>query len=98
MACGVPVVYSASGGVPELVGDEAGVGCETVCDYEMDHPPDPAAMAKAVNQVAAELPRYARQARLRAVDRFDVRPWLDRHQEIFTNILKEKARTSEIRR
>ena len=29
MACGVPVVYSSSGGVPELVGQEAGIGVPT---------------------------------------------------------------------
>lgn len=83
MACGLPVVYSASGGVPELVGEEGGVGCETPCDFEQDHPPDPAALAQAVSKVAADLPRFARQARLRAVHHFDVRHWLDRHEEIF---------------
>ncbi len=91
MACGVPVVYSASGGVPELVGDKAGVGCETVCDYEEDHPPDPSALALAVSKVAAELPRFSQQARQRAVNRFDVRPWLDRHEEIFSGLLVEKT-------
>lgn len=91
MACGLPVVYSASGGVPELVGEAGGVGCETPCDYERDHPPDPAALAEAVTKVVAALPRYAQQARLRAVHHFDVRPWLERHEEIFSRLLEEKA-------
>ena len=26
MACGLPILYSSSGGVPELVGEEAGLG------------------------------------------------------------------------
>ncbi len=91
MACGLPVVYSASGGVPELVGEEGGVGCETPCDYERDHPPDPAALAQAVTKVAAALPRFAQQARQRAVHHFDVRPWLDRHGLIFSRFLAEKA-------
>ena len=39
MASGLPVVYSASGGVPELVGEEAGVGIPAPFDWEHDHPP-----------------------------------------------------------
>lgn len=90
MACGLPVVYSASGGVTELVGDEGGVGCETVCDYEQDHPPDPEALALAVEKVAAALPRFSQQARLRAERHFDVRPWLDRHKAIMGNMVNRK--------
>jgi glycosyltransferase involved in cell wall biosynthesis len=92
MACGLPVVYSASGGLPELVGEEGGIGCETPCDYERDHPPDPVALAQAVTTVAVALPRFAQQARLRAEYLFDVRPWLDRHEEIFSRLLAEETR------
>ena len=48
MASGLPVVYSASGGVPELVGDEAGVGVPAPLDWERDHPPAPEELAAAV--------------------------------------------------
>ncbi len=71
-------------------------GVKRFATMKMDHPPDPAALAKAVDQVAAELPRFSRQARLRAVDRFDVRPWLDRHEVIFSDLLRQKN-TSRVR-
>lgn len=95
MSCGVPVVYSASGGVPELVGDEGGIGCVAPHDYLEDHPPDPVSLADAVEKVAMSLPRFARQARSRAERLFDVRPWLDRHEQVFSRLLAEKQRFSE---
>jgi glycosyltransferase involved in cell wall biosynthesis len=88
MASGLPVVYSASGGVPELVGDEGGIGCTAPCDWEQDHPPDPVALARALSKVAGTLTQYAKQARSRAVQRFDVRPWLDRHEQILNRLAR----------
>jgi glycosyltransferase involved in cell wall biosynthesis len=83
MAAGLPVVYSASGGVPELVGTDAGIGIEAPLDFERDHPPDPEALAAAVLAVAERLDDYGEAARRRAVERFDVRAWVQRHREVF---------------
>ncbi|NJL53879.1 glycosyltransferase family 4 protein [bacterium] len=87
MACGLPVVYSASGGVPELVGTEAGIGVPAPLSWEQDFPPNPEALAAAVLQVAARHRHYAEAARTRAVEKFDLRPWLQRHCEVFTTLL-----------
>jgi len=87
MACGLPVVYSATGGVPELVGNEAGRGVPGPLDWEQDHPPDPAALAEQVVLVMSDLSEYSRAARNRAVNHFDVQPWLKRHGEIFARVL-----------
>lgn len=89
MACGLPIVYSASGGMPELVGDEAGVGIPAPMDYERDHPPDPEALARALVRVSADRTRYAVKARERAVSALDVRPWLARHAALFHEIAGE---------
>jgi glycosyltransferase involved in cell wall biosynthesis len=87
MACGLPVVYAASGGTVELVGDEAGVGVPHPDGWERDQPPSTEQLADAVGQVLADLPRYAEAARRRAVERFALGPWLDRHAELFDELV-----------
>ena len=79
MACGLPVVYPASGGTVELVGDEAGIGVPHPESWERDEPPSPEALADAVLRVLADRAAYAAAARKRAVERFALEPWLDRH-------------------
>ncbi len=87
MACGLPVVYSASGGVPELVGEQAGIGIPAPMDWEMDHPPDPRKLAEAVRNIWTRYREYSLAARNRAVEHLDVRPWARRHETIFHNLL-----------
>ena len=88
MACGLPVVYSRSGGVPELVGEEAGIGVPSETGWECEVPPDHEAMAQAAIHVAQNRGRYAQAARRRAVELFDLKPWLARHREIFESVLR----------
>jgi glycosyltransferase involved in cell wall biosynthesis len=87
MASGLPVVYSATGGVPELVGPDAGVGVPGELRWDRDVPPDADALAEAVCRVADRHGDYARAARQRAVDRFDVSDWLSRHEEVFQRLV-----------
>src|SRR5262249_28398023 len=86
MACGLPVVYARSGVVPELVGGEAGIGVPHPDSWERDEPPAPEELASAIDGVLADLPGYAERARARAVERFALRHWLDRHAEIFERL------------
>jgi glycosyltransferase involved in cell wall biosynthesis len=86
MASGLPVVYPRSGGVPELVGDDAGIGVAHPDGFERDEPPEPDALAEAVSRVLADRAVYAAAARRRAVERFALEPWLDRHAELFARL------------
>jgi glycosyltransferase involved in cell wall biosynthesis len=86
MASGLPVVYARSGGVPELVGEEAGIGVPHRDGYERDEPPSAEALADAVTSVLADLSVYAVAARQRAVERFSLEPWLGRHAELFERL------------
>ncbi|MBY0493494.1 MAG: glycosyltransferase family 4 protein [Cyanobacteria bacterium] len=82
MSCGLPVVFSATGGVPELVGD-AGIGVASEESFERNHPADPLAMADAVERVTAAFDAYRRRARERVVSHLNIASWLDRHRVVF---------------
>ena len=86
MATGLPVVHPASGGTPELVGDEGGVGVPHDDSFERDDPPSPEAMAEAVERVLADLARFSAAARSRVVERFSLEPWLERHRALFEEL------------
>ena len=85
--CGRPVVYSKSGGVPELVGTEAGVGIDADLSWDREIAPEPEALADAVVRVRSSLAAFAAAARARAVDRFDVQHWLSRHREVLEGLV-----------
>lgn len=88
LACGLPVVFSHSGGVPELVGPDGGIGVPAEETWERVLPPDPAPLADAVLRVADDLERFSVAARRRAVERFDLAPWLERHRAVFEGLLR----------
>ena len=90
LASGLPVVYPKSGGVPELVADDAGVAVPHPVSWERDEPPAPEALAAAVELVLRELPGYSANARARAVERFALGPWLDRHSELFERLVSAR--------
>jgi len=85
LACGLPVVHSASGGTPELVG-EAGMGVGSDTTWAQDVPPDPELLAAAVEHVVADLDRFRIKARERA-GRFDFAPWVERHRALFSELV-----------
>jgi glycosyltransferase involved in cell wall biosynthesis len=83
MACGLPVVYSETGGTPELVGN-GGIGVITAQDWQHPRPPSAEALADAVARVAEARAEFSRLARQRVVEQFDIHPWLARHEAVFS--------------
>jgi glycosyltransferase involved in cell wall biosynthesis len=82
LACGLPVVYGASGGTPELVG-EAGIGVPVEDDWTQVHVPDGRALGEAMFEVVSRRDSLAGLARQRAAERFDIGPWIARHRAVF---------------
>jgi N-acetyl-alpha-D-glucosaminyl L-malate synthase BshA len=83
LACGVPVVASDVGGLPEVVRNgETGL---------LVPPRDPAALARAVAALLSDEPRraaMAQAARLDATTRFRPEPMIARYEELYAGILE----------
>jgi glycosyltransferase involved in cell wall biosynthesis len=91
LACGLPVVYSDSGGVRELVGPDAGVGVPCAEDWDKPRWPDADSVAAAMRTVAENRERMSLAARRRATERFDIGPWIERHRAVFASLVGAKA-------
>jgi glycosyltransferase involved in cell wall biosynthesis len=87
MASGLPVVHPISGGTPELVAGEAGIGVPVEHSWERDILPDPAAMARAVLEIAPDLEEWSAAARRRAVTAFGEGHWFDRHRDVIGSLV-----------
>jgi glycosyltransferase involved in cell wall biosynthesis len=87
MSSGLPIVYSSSGGTPELVGGDAGIGVPAPLDWERDHPPAAEELAEAVLAAFERIDELCEAARARAVERFDARAWVERHRTVFEGLV-----------
>lgn len=89
LACGLPILYSASGGVPEQVGPDAGFGLPVPATFDEDVAPEPNAIADGMAHVIRQHSAMAFAARARAVERFDLSLWFARHETIFRSLVEK---------
>ena len=89
MACGLPVIGSASGGMPELVTPEAGVLIGVPESWEENYWPAPTAMADAVETIMSRHAEFRAAARANAEARFSKQGWLLQHRRVFEALTTE---------
>ena len=87
MACELPVAATNVGGLPEIVDDNVGGLCE---------PADPGSLARLVTGLltGGRLPDLGAEARRRVVSQWSNERLADRHEEIYAELLSERARQS----
>jgi glycosyltransferase involved in cell wall biosynthesis len=86
LAVGVPVVATRVGGIPDIVGTDAGVLVE----------PDAAAVAAAVTGLLADAAARARMGtagRRRFLESFEAVGWAGRLRDLYTEVLAERRRS-----
>jgi len=88
LSCGLPVLYSHSGGVPELVGNDAGIALECKESWESAQVPDVKDICDGMLDIANRHEEMSNFARNRAVEKFDIKKWIKRHKIIFEKLLR----------
>ena len=94
LACGVPVVATRSGGMPELIGEDGGETLHVPFDWHSPSYPPSRRIASAVARIMRDWPRRSSAARERALRMFDKNAWVNAHERIFTELLGESAPAS----
>ncbi len=89
MACGLPVVGSKSGGVPEMVPEDCGRLIQVPeNDWSNLHTPDGKQISKAITDLLPEIECASRAARDHALTAFDSVKWVQDHQEICSEVTR----------
>ena len=83
MSCGLPIVYSNTGGLPEMVGVNCGfpVPCEE--NFFKFCVPEQEALSAALKEATNKGNDKKANARARAVDVFNIENWIERHNIVF---------------
>ncbi len=86
LACGLPVVYAASGGLSEMVAQNAGIGIPSEENFDQEKPAAPDRFADAILRIRERYEDWSRHARKCAEERFDSGRWIEAHREILRSI------------
>lgn len=88
LASGLPVVASATGGLPEMVSEKTGRLIPLPDTWEEMLVPTPDSLASAISEVAAHLEEMTISARISAEQHFSVEGWIGAHSDRFQKLLR----------
>ena len=87
MACGLPILYSSSGGVPELVDKYSGFGIKVIKNWKYTHIPNKLDIYEGMKRIMDSRSKMSEASRKRAVEFFDLKKWFAKHKIIFEKVL-----------
>ena len=87
MSCGLPILYSSSGGIPELVGKDSGIGLKVSEDWEKVNVPTKHEIYEGILKIIDNKNSMSNHARERAVKLFDINRWIKKHEEVFEKFI-----------
>lgn len=88
LASGLAVIYSDSGGTPELVSETCGIGLHVHEDWNKSaRAPNPSSISGAMTKIIESMQNMKSSAREHAEIYFDIKNWYLRHEEVFENLL-----------
>ncbi len=90
MASGLPILYSSSGGIPELVGKESGLGIKVKENWEQTIVPHKSDICNGMKEIIDKKIIMSQASRIRAIEFFDIQNWIIKHKNIFEKLLDQK--------
>ena len=91
MASGLPILYSNSGGIPELVDKESGLGINVKSSWNKTIVPSSSAISEGMEKIIEDRNNMSQAARIRSVQFFDLKIWISKHQNIFEKLLANRT-------
>ena len=88
MSCGLPILYSKSGGIPELVDKNSGVGLEVSENWQTTKVPGKFQISDGMKEIIENKITMSEASRTRAIEFFDIKKWILRHNIIFEELLE----------
>lgn len=89
LACGLPVLFSNSGGVAELATGLSGHPVPVMQGFDNNNVPSVEDIAEGMEQITHNLTERRTAARRRAVEAFNLDRWIERHREVFCSLQKK---------
>ena len=87
MSCGLPILYSSSGGIPELVGKDAGIGLKVSEDWKKVIVPTKKEIHEGILKIIDNEKSMSCNSRVRAEKLFGIDSWIRRHEEVFDSLI-----------